>query len=368
MGFFGNFFESVKSAGSFVLSHAGDIASAVKTVATIAGAVALPTETFIVGDEASDNLTQFYPRFSQISTELDQTAVNATKKKAPAWDDNENPLTLKDSITGIFKDPTALTNAGLPTQTMYEDLSKFLGQMNVPTVYQQKSDPKGDQKGDQKSDPLDVVNKLGSALFVLKPPPTDPTDLTGFPDTLPVSLDVPGGTIHAAHTYYYLPMGKAGNQNSLHSALAVRYHTTKAKHKQLLLERSNLIFTSPTIDQPGWLITLHILWGKTVQANTVQNEFQTAFAKDYKDFKIQTSQLTGTLQLLKVLGPGSTTPAIIRSAVQTAANAVLTQTSSSGATPAAGELVEQNVPVEVLDSAFMLGPTSSQDAKAVTSK
>ena len=355
MGFFANLFDSVKSAGMWALNNAGSIADVVGTVAKVAGSLAAPSETVSVGDTESDHLIQFHQNFDLVSKKLNDMAVESASHPPPSLEADQELLTLKDSVTGIWKDPATLTPQNLPTQTMYEDLSKFLGQMNVPTTF--KLD--GGKEDGGKAETIDVVNKLGAALFDLGKPVPGKINRPTF------MLDLPGGSLCAAHAWYSLPMGHAGDENSLHSAMAVRYHTTKAHHKSYLSDSFNTAVTSLKVDAPGWLVTFNLSWHTAIQASAVQKKFTTIFSENYKELKIETSTLTGTLQLLKVHGPGTATPAGIRSAVQFAADKALTDASSESRTPksaAEGEIAAYGVPVELLNSTYVLGKTSSTEA------
>ena len=349
MGLFSNLLNGVKSAGMWALNHSGDIAGVVDAVAQVAGVLEIPRDTPRLEDAHSDNLNQFHQNFAAVSRKLEKTARKSAAVSSKELHSHDKQTILTDSVTGIWKDPVGLTPASRPTQTMYEDLSRFLGQMNVPTAFPKKDDPN------------DVVHQLGSALFKLK----DPSKIGSHPDTLSTKLEVPGGVITAAHTYYYLPMGHAGAQNSVHSAVAVKYATTEANQKQYLLNRSNVTYTSSAMNMSGWLITLNVHWSDTVQASTVQKGakgFASIFSKQYRDLKIVTSQVMGTLQLLKVNGPPTTTPAAVKAAVQYAANAALPDSPFAFLDPA--PQATRNVPVEVLNSAFVLPAGSSVAAEA----
>lgn len=142
MGFWSSLIDGVKSAGGWVLDHSGDIASAVGTVAKIAGTFAVAADS---GDETAKmaahqkHLEEFHRNFDTASGLLEKAARKASKqvseKAAGVW---SFPLgefaadnCVKDYFTGIWKNLSSLLLDGTPAVLMYQDLSKWIGALSV---------------------------------------------------------------------------------------------------------------------------------------------------------------------------------------------------------------------------------------------
>ncbi|KAK8053302.1 hypothetical protein PG996_012603 [Apiospora saccharicola] len=133
MGFFSSLIDGAKSAGGWVLDHAGDIASAVSTVAKVAN-----NFTSLKDNRGPDHIThleEFQKNLKIASTELQYTAKNLAldinSRRAKTTNSNDSDANC-DSVTGVWKDPAPLNINGEPSVPMYQDLSKWLASMGAP--------------------------------------------------------------------------------------------------------------------------------------------------------------------------------------------------------------------------------------------
>ena len=320
MEFFGKFLEGIRSAGVWALNNSSDMAGVVDTVARNAGSIA-SSESPTVGfksddDDGSSNVEDYHQNFKLVSTYLLQTAKAEAQKlnNSNTVQPNDKTIILDDGVSGIFKNPAGLTPDGHPTHTIYTDLSKFLGQMNVPLSV----------SSSENKDTTDVAYELGRALFANDATAGPLDNDEDWPKTVTFNLSWPdgSGTIRSAHTYYPLPMDQSGKQNILHSAMYVEYKTSKDQYQKYRQDRALYNFTRALEDRGVWLVSLNIRWGNAVQAESLQKSFQAAFRLRNAHLEIKTSSLLGTLQLLKVQGPRREAPASIRSDVRTSVNSL----------------------------------------------
>ncbi|PNP81446.1 hypothetical protein FNYG_05252 [Fusarium nygamai] len=226
MGLFSNIWDGIKSAGRWVIDHAGDIASAVAAVAKVAShLLTLDTSTPSFAANAilksqenateSQMLAAYHENFGYASDRLAATA-KAGVKAPPKM--TGKTITIDDGLVGLWTYPEGLSSDGNPSASMYQDLSAFMGTMNIPVSWK-----------DDSGVVHDTVNELGQVLFAK----TGPKDLTVLSKSenpiVEVNAEVPtqDGFIHACHVYYPIPMGNGEERNSLHSAIRLSY-TTKA--------------------------------------------------------------------------------------------------------------------------------------------
>ena len=179
MGFFTNLIDGVKSAGAWTLNNAGNIAGAVNAVAKVGGVAAVSIGTNNDVDDETRKLQDFHQNFDKASKKLDTLARNLVPKVEDEPESGKKQIDLVDSVTGIFKNQATLTPDLLPTHTMYEDLSKFLGQMNVPTSIQSEETT------------VDVINSIGTSLFKLQSP-EDPSAAGDLVHKHETSIDIGG--------------------------------------------------------------------------------------------------------------------------------------------------------------------------------
>ncbi|KAF5568756.1 hypothetical protein FNAPI_34 [Fusarium napiforme] len=228
MGFLKGIFDSVKSAGGWVLDHSSDIAPAVGTVGKVAHLLLLDTSTntFSVNaitesqsnekesnEAGSQQLAKFHQNFAYVSDQLAATAkagVDAPLKTTG------KTATVDDDLVGLWTDPEGLSSDGKLSTSMYHDLSAFMGTMNIPVSWK-----------DDSGVAHDTVNEVGQVLFA-KTGPQGLAELAKSDDPVgKVKAEVPtqDGFVHACHVYYPIPMRKDGEQYSLHSAIHLSYTT-----------------------------------------------------------------------------------------------------------------------------------------------
>ncbi|KAF5669318.1 hypothetical protein FDENT_11586 [Fusarium denticulatum] len=229
MGFFKNLVDGVKSAGGWVLDHSSDIAPVVGTVGKVAAELLVlnnSTSSFSVnaitesqsnetkGNESgSQQSAKFHQNFAYVS---DQLAAIAKAGVSAPLKTTGNSATVDDGLVGLWTDPEGLSSDGKPSTSIYHDLSAFMGTMNIPVSWK-----------DDSGLVHDTVNELGQVLFA-KTGPQDLAELSQGEDPLgKVNAEVPtqDGFVHACHVYYPIPMGKDGEQYSLHSAIHFSYTT-----------------------------------------------------------------------------------------------------------------------------------------------
>ncbi|KAJ3459951.1 hypothetical protein MRS44_016024 [Fusarium solani] len=284
MGFWGSLVDGVKSAGGWVLDHSGDIASAVGTVAKIAGTFAIAADS---EDEAAKmaahqrHLKEFYRNFDIASGRLEKAAKKASKQASEdaagvrsiiIGDGLAAEKPIKDSFTGIWKNPSALLPDGTPAVPMYQDLSKWIGALGVPP-----------------SQSVDVASVVGKALFAN--------------DNSSVSLDE--AKIHTTQFAYTDPKGKwtldLGN-----ACIYGKFQPSKSFKAEMQAEGapSSAIFVSELKagDKPVWVVNASINWGNASLACGVHSKLVDTLKKDYKNQgrSVLSSKLTGVMQVVQI--------------------------------------------------------------------
>lgn len=317
MGFWGSLVDGVKSAGGWVLDHAGDIAGAVGTVAKIAGTFAVAAES---GDETAKmaahqkHLDEFHRNFDTASGKLEKEAKRASKKASkkalsvrsfPA-DEFATEDSVKDRFTGIWKNPSALLSDGTPAVPMYQDLSKWIGALGVPH-----------------SQSLDVASEVGKALFAIDAPVGEAKiKTTSFPYTDPKGK----WTLDLGHAYYPLPLGASSSEHCWHSCVYGRFHPSKSFQAEMQAEGapSSAIFVSElkASDKPVWVVNASINWGNASLASDSHSKLVDELTKDYKkyDRSVISSKLTGVMQSIQVRGNVKDNPSLLRQGLITVAS------------------------------------------------
>lgn len=322
MGFWDSLVEGAKSAGGWVLDHSGDIASAVGTVAKIAGAFAFTADEEI--DHAT-HLEEFHTNFKTASLKLQKAARDAAGDATASAQrtlsaDFAASNQVRDSVTGVWKNPAPLLDDGTPAVPMYQDLSKWISALGVPA-----------------NDTLDTAFYVGQALFAdtnnaLKAKTMaegGDFQVTKFPYTDPNGK----WTLDCGHAFYPLPLGAASTDNSWHSCIYGIYHPSNA---HLEAKRSGELpstaFVKPMkTGVPVWVVNAAINWGNAVVASTIHSQLTKLWEQNNGKQSARTvvsSALNGVCQSVQVQGDLSDNPAKLRQSLITCAANVLSQYST----------------------------------------
>ncbi|KAL5622319.1 hypothetical protein FOBRF1_001569 [Fusarium oxysporum] len=320
MGFWGSLVDGVKSAGGWVLDHSGDIASAVGTVAKIAG-------TFLGAADSEDeiakmaahqmHLEEFHRNFDKASGLLEKEAKKAAKeagKKAAGVRSSsagefaaEN--VVKDSFTGVWKNPSALLKDGTAAVPMYQDLSKWISTLGVPPHQS-----------------LDVAASAGQALFandnVNVKSGEAAIDATRFHYTEPKGK----WTLDLGHAYYPLPLGASSSEHCWHSCIYGKFHPSNSLKAEMQAEGAlrSAIFVSELKagDKPVWVVNASINWGNATLASAVHSKLVDTLKTDYKKQgrSVISSRLTGVMQSIQIQGGLKDNPSLLRQGLITVAS------------------------------------------------
>ncbi|KAF5649987.1 hypothetical protein F52700_426 [Fusarium sp. NRRL 52700] len=331
MGLFGNILDGIKSAGQWAIDHSADIAPVIGAVGKAAGAL-LAVDNNIPGftpdasleikanETGSQQLAKYPQRFAYVSRQLAATAKEAVQAMAG------KTTTIEDGLVGLWTDPNGLSFDGSPSISMYQDLSAFMGTMNIPVSWK-----------DSSGTVHDTVKDIGQILFsnsgtrslAARAGSDDPIK------TVTAEAPTQNGFIHACHVYYPIPMGKAGEDISLHSAIYISY-TTNADTATMAATQDPLAVINPLSDQDSWVVTMNITWASAPIATStdVQTRFANILTKQNSTLNLFVSNVTGTLQTVKVQTPADETPAYAKAAVQAAATAALNDGSTNRNGPA----------------------------------
>ncbi|KAM0264288.1 hypothetical protein ACHAQJ_000777 [Trichoderma viride] len=351
---FGNFLDGLKTASHWALNNCGTALSVVKALssalqASVAADEAIPgflTDEIIAAHAQQtdeEKLAGFHSNFDYVSHQLAEKArkavPNATSGKG------RTTKTVSDNMVGLWKNPNGLDPDGHPAKEMYQDLSVTLAAMGVPSTV---------QLGDNT---VDTVIQLGGTLFSN----TGPNALaiaanSGNPIQGPVKYDVQfadGSHLGAAHVYYAVPMGMSGVAHSLHSAIHLSY-TTSGSNARAYAEEQKAYITSEKLQaKDGWIVTLNLTWASGVTAKKSQSSFRALFSDRYKQFDIVTSNIQGTLQLLKVQTGADDTAAAVRAAVQDAAQRAVNPQMDKSDDKTALKTAEGSVEVKVTNTSWL---------------
>ncbi|SCV50607.1 uncharacterized protein FFB14_11525 [Fusarium fujikuroi] len=334
MGWFVNLLDGVKSAGQWLIDHSGDIAPVLGAVGKAASYL-LPLDNSVPdfaasaiianqdNESGSKRLADFPQNFAYVSGRL-AAAAKAGVKAIPKM--AGKTITIDDGLVGLWTDPTGLSFNGKPSTSMYQDLSAFMGTMSIPVFW---TDGSGVVH--------DTVNDIGQILFA-NSGSQDLAELAGSDSpiaTIKATVPTQDGFLYACHVYYPIPMGKGGADTSLHSAIHLIY-TAKADKVTTAAAQDHLTVVNPLSDQNSWVVTMNITWASAPIAGSkdVQTAFADIFTKENSVLNLLVSNVTGTLQTVKVQTPADKTPAYARAAVQAAVTAAINGGSASENVPA----------------------------------
>ncbi|KAF5535185.1 hypothetical protein FMEXI_10936 [Fusarium mexicanum] len=336
MGFWSSLVDGVKSAGGWVLDHAGDIAGAVGTVAKIAGTFAVAAEsddetTRLAGHQK--NLALFHRNFDVASGLLKTEAREASKQvdekairqRSFFADDFTSEDRVRDYFTGIWKNPSALLPDGTPAVPMYQDLSKWLGALGVPV----------DQS-------LDVSSEVGKAIFAIESPTTSGGEVKI--KTTKFSYTDPKGkwTLDLGHAYYPLPLGATSSEYCWHSCVYGRFHPSKSLLAEMEAEGepSSTIFVSElkASVKPMWVVNASINWGNQPLASNSHKKLIKKLEEEYKkqNRSVVYSTLEGVMQSVQLQASAEDNPSLLRQGLITAASTIASEY-QSGRVPNPGD-------------------------------
>ncbi|RBR16052.1 hypothetical protein FVER53590_09860 [Fusarium verticillioides] len=288
-------------------------------------------------------LATYAATFAYASARLAATAKEGAKKATgvfpnPAGKTNTTNTT-EDGLVGLWTDPNGLSFNENPSVSMYQDLSAFMGTMNIPLFWKDDETVR------------DTVHDVGQTLFATIERQGHPTPTDGGNPIVTINGEVPiqGGLIRACHVYYPIPMGKAGEDISLHSAIHLIY-TTNVDTAATDAAQGHLSVVSPLSNQNSWVVTMNITWASAPIAGSpdVQNRFTDILTKDYSVLNLFVSNVTGTLLIVKVQAPADKTPAYAKAAVEAAVVAALNDGSSNN-----NGTAMNTVQVQITDSSWL---------------
>ncbi|KAF4497410.1 hypothetical protein FAGAP_6432 [Fusarium agapanthi] len=244
MGLFGNLWDGVKSAGQWAIDHSANIAPVVKAVGNAASALLMDNSNTgfataavpesLANETGSQQLAKYPQTFAYVSHRL----AAAAKEGVQANPEMASKTTIIEvGLVGLWTDPNGLSFDGSPSISMYQDLSAFMGTMNIPVSWT-----------DSSGDVHDTVHEIGQIL-----------------------------------------------------------------------------------SSDSWVVTMNITWASVpIAASTdVQKRFTEVFTKQNSVLNLAVSNVTGTLQTVKVQTPADKTPAYAKAAVEAAATAALNDGSNN---------------------------------------
>ena len=352
MGFFSNLWDGIKSAGQWAIQNSATITPVLEAVGKAAAAAILADENISpefaeytlaarANESDQDKLAAFPQRFAYVSDKLAARAkLGAKARLASAPKLEGKTTTTDDGIVGLCRDPNGLSFNGKPSTSMYHDLAAFMGTMNIPFSWTDKS-----------GIIHDVVNDIGMAIFANNGREAlaalsendDPVKVVG------ASAPTEKGWVHAVHAYYPIPMGMGGKDHSLHSAVHITYTTTEEK-AVAATANNHLKIIEPLNDTDSWLVTVSITWASAPIAvdPEVQKRFRDALADGKSKLHLATSNVLGTQQTVKVQTPVDQTPAYAMATVQAAATDAVNTSGKEDDKPA-----KNSVPVFVSNSSWL---------------
>lgn len=315
MGFWDSLVEGTKAAGGWVLDHAGDISTAVGTVAKIAGAFALDSS----GEpDHQSHLADFHTNFKIASGKLQQRARRGLvylDLKADRYlnaDEFAAEDAVLDSFTGIWTDPVTLSPGGLPAIPMYQDLSKWLATLGVPPN-------------------IDAATPVAQALFADADEDESNVVENDPVQTISFRFKGPGGKwiLDTAHAYYTLPLGASAGDKSWHSCIYAKFqpsisHVAGKRQRMHATTSINKI----TTDEPTWMINATITWGNVQTASKVSDLFLRNCKRTFgtkSDRGVVSSNLLGVSQSIQVQGNKDDNPSILQSLLNGCASETLTE-------------------------------------------
>nr|RBQ94357.1 hypothetical protein FVER53263_09860 [Fusarium verticillioides] len=268
-------------------------------------------------------LATYAATFAYASARLAATAKEGAKK-----------------ATGVFPNPAGKTNT---TNTTEDGL---VGLWTDPNGLSFNENPSKDDETIR-----DTVHDVGQTLFATIERQGHPGPTDGGNPIVTINGEVPiqGGLIRACHIYYPIPMGKAGEDISLHSAIHLIY-TTNVDTAATNAAQSHLSVVSPLSNQNSWVVTMNITWASAPIAGSpdVQKRFTDILTKDYPVLNLFVSNVTGTLQIVKVQTPADKTPAYAKAAVEAAVVSALNDGSSNN-----NGIAMNAVQVQITDSSWL---------------
>lgn len=316
MGFFGNIIDSVTGAVDWAVSQSSQITDVIDAIATV-----------VVGSGATAAETVELPPDSLVALQVKYDQASAILKKKAEITTGSTALNVDYSIQvqgrdvcGLWSEPATLTASGLPSLSMYQDLSKFLKLSGAPVSYISAD---GTER--------DTATDIGTVLFANAPIPAASIahSLAQGNDVDPVTVvDVTLGSaetciIQAKHAYYDIPITRVGSNSAWHGAIQAQTTTTSSWRKAYAAKHAaGRILAQPNTTDTGgdvWVVTLNLGWTNSTYAHDIQPKFISTLQDKYSEYTIQLNEVQGASQVLKLQARLGVTPAVTRAIVTDAA-------------------------------------------------
>ncbi|KAK8035490.1 hypothetical protein PG993_010485 [Apiospora rasikravindrae] len=319
--FFSHVVEGAKSAGGWVLNHAGDIAGVVGTVAKVAGML-VPLDDASGDFDHQAHLDSFHTNFKIASSVLQHSA------KAKALESNSNRVgkvkaedfaattPVYDTLTGVWKSPAPLDGQGVPSVSMYQDLSKWLATLGVPA-----------------SAIDDATTAIAEGIF-----PDVQSARNGDIHTTSCPYTPADGSfiLNCGHAFYHLPLGATSQEKCWHSCIYAKFHPSK---QHLEAKRINGAGQTTILNKlrPGaatWVVNAIINWGNAAVATALHAKLNEEWMRTQGkagDRIIIVSNILGVNQNIQIQGsPGDNPSGLRQSLINSAANVLSSQGPQSG--------------------------------------
>ncbi|KAE8156101.1 hypothetical protein BDV40DRAFT_306391 [Aspergillus tamarii] len=326
MGFWGNLWEGVKTAGKWVIDNSSDLMAAGKAVANVAGVLVLDEEGKDVLEAADQKKVADQKEISTLHKNYLTASENLQKKaQNPPKEPLKGATTTDDIACGIWVNPTAVTEENPPTVEIYKDISKLLTLSGAP--------PKIKTKSYQPEE--DLADLMTKALFANAPVSFYSLEAGGY-ENEPVEVTKAGPFTHhdgtfsvgGIHAYYDIPLGQKAPTQSWHGAIKIQTTATPEfrEARTALLSHNPINVAESDIQDSTtpWISTLTIDWATAADAESAVGKFREYFNGQQK-YRILVNSATGPTQDLQVRGP---TPADIRTTVTNFAKKSIDSTDS----------------------------------------
>ncbi|KAH8689816.1 hypothetical protein BGW36DRAFT_364560 [Talaromyces proteolyticus] len=307
MVWFNSIVQGVGSAVNWAMSNAGNIAGLLTSVTKVS-TLYIPKDAAEEAEmpETSKDYFKIFKRAEAVLQEQAEKKVKA-KEVEYGWDDPREPFsTRKGNLSGIWIRPTVFTNTSEEVPEMYRDLVKLFAELSIPTI----------MKRNDKDD--DVAELVSQAIFPTYPKP--PSQISSFDaynndhlSTYGIGLrnDDKSCQVFVGHSYYALPMGRSGTDNTWHCAVHVKMKSTTHSEEQYAKDMEEFRFME--IIEPSavdvWLVTFQISW-KAIKVARGGYKFlkEVLHEKSKTGYKVKHNFLDGQLQTVKIKAPAQKSP------------------------------------------------------------
>jgi len=342
MGFFDSLIGGIHDAASWLHDHAGTIENVVGTVARVAGSVLLADEQDgQISDQSPFDMTTFVPMLQQASKVLEKASEETTLAlgsglRAGETDSepaNETVSNTYQTFSGLWAQPTALDSAGRPPLEMTRDISQMVALCGFPQSIQGPNNK-----------PLDVAETIGKIIFANAPKSPlsiEADDAEPFTtSTFTIRSHKGDMAIQGAHSYYAIPLGTSATNSAWHGVLHLKTTMTQsaanAYRRQVLAaskvtprkvstRATNKSWLSAPVFLDVWEVTLRIVWDSGDVALKLGPKVAKLVDGSSIVDRVETENIQGAIQRLRVWAAEDIPPAAIRETVQSAVNTVISK-------------------------------------------